>query len=91
MTDARQFSPSTERNREPIAEVLARVLPDTGTVLEIGSGSGQHAVAFAPRFPRLRWQTSDPDPTARASIVAWMEVEHVDAPPPLALDVESET
>jgi len=91
MTYARQFAPATERNREPIADVLARVLPKTGTLLEIGSGSGQHAVAFAPRFPGLCWQTSDPDPTARASIVAWMEVEQVDAPPPLAIDVEAET
>jgi len=90
MTDARQFAPSTDRNREPIADVLARVLPKSGTVLEIGSSSGQHAVAFAPRFPGLRWQTSDPDPTARASVVAWMEVERVNAPASLELDVEAD-
>ena len=53
------FSPACERNREPIAEVLEKVFPISGDVLEIGSGTGQHAVYFARRLPGLRWQPSD--------------------------------
>lgn len=84
----RQRAPATERNREPIGEVLARELPATGTVLEIASGTGEHALAFATRFPGVTWQPSDPDPDARASIESWRREE---GPPnlrsPLALDV----
>ncbi len=51
--DARQYAPATQRNREPILEVLLQVLPPTGTVLEVSSGTGEHAVFFAPRlYPR---------------------------------------
>lgn len=67
----KQHAPATARNREPIAEVLARVLPAHGTVLEIASGSGEHAVAFARAFPGVTWQPSDADPAALASIAAW--------------------
>ncbi len=67
-TDARLFSPAAERNREPIATVLRRILPESGTVLEIASGSGQHVVHFAAAMPGLSWQPSDPDAAARASI-----------------------
>lgn len=73
MPDDRQFAPATERNREPILEVLLQVLPPTGTVLEISSGTGEHAVFFAPRLAPRRWLPSDPDPVARASIAAWRE------------------
>lgn len=66
---------ATARNREPIREVLARELPGTGLVLEIASGSGEHAVAFARAFPGIEWQPSDPDPTALASIAAWRDEE----------------
>ena len=69
----KQHAPATERNREPIREVLERELPATGTVLEIASGSGEHAVHFARSFPHLTWQPSDPDPRARASIAAWRD------------------
>lgn len=69
--DARQFAPSAERNSSPIGDVLALHLPDVGTVLELGSGTGQHAVCFAERFPALTWQPSDPSLTARESIAAW--------------------
>jgi hypothetical protein len=48
--DARQYAPATGRNREPILEVLLQVLPPTGTVLEVSSGTGEHAVFFAPRL-----------------------------------------
>jgi Protein of unknown function (DUF938). len=69
--DARQHAPATERNRAPILEVLRRVLPPQGLVLEVASGTGQHAVAFAEALPHLTWQPSDPDPQLRASIQAW--------------------
>ena len=68
----RQHSPSAERNREPILAVLREVLPATGRVLEIASGTGQHAICFAGALPGLDWQPSDPDADARASIAAWI-------------------
>ena len=84
----KQHAPATDRNREPIRDVLARVLPSRGTVLEIASGTGQHAVAFAQAFPQLTWQPSDPDPVARASIAAWRaEAKLPNLAPPLELDV----
>ena len=69
--DPRRFAPATERNREPIAEVLGGVLPARGSVLEVASGTGEHVVHFAARFPEIVWQPSDPDPGALASIAAW--------------------
>ncbi|CAM3347187.1 DUF938 domain-containing protein [Cupriavidus taiwanensis] len=86
--DARRMAPATERNREPILAVLRQVLPASGTVLEIASGTGQHAVHFAAALPGIIWQPSDPDAAARASIAAWIAhagVANVRAP--LALDV----
>lgn len=88
IADRRQHFPATERNREPILAVLKRVLPETGFLLEIGAGSGQHAAYFAPRFPGLTWQPTEPDPINRASVAAW--VEDTNTPnlrPPLDLDV----
>jgi SAM-dependent methyltransferase len=67
----KHHAPATERNREPIREVLARELPASGTVLEIASGRGEHAVAFARAFPGVTWQPSDPDERALESIAAW--------------------
>jgi len=67
----KQYAPATARNRDPIREVLGRILPANGTVLEVASGSGEHAVYFAAQLPRLQWQPSDPDPVALASIDAW--------------------
>ena len=64
-------APAAIRNREPIAAVLAEWLPPTGLVLEVASGSGEHAVFFAHAFPRLDWQPTDPDPAAVSSIEAW--------------------
>jgi cyclopropane fatty-acyl-phospholipid synthase-like methyltransferase len=72
---AKQKSPATARNREPILNVLRRVLPANARVLEIASGAGEHAVFFARAMPGLIWQPSDPDPEARASIAAWVESE----------------
>jgi hypothetical protein len=85
--DARQYAPATERNREPILEVLLQVLPPTGSVLEVSSGTGEHAVFFAPRLRPRNWIPSDPNPVARASIAVWRE--HCPADnlyPPIALD-----
>jgi SAM-dependent methyltransferase len=63
----------TERNRGPILEVLRRVLPESGTVLEIGGGSGQHAVYFAEHLPSVTWQPTDIDSEHLASIRCWSE------------------
>jgi hypothetical protein len=68
---AKQHAPATLRNREPIAEVLARELPAAGTVLEIAAGTGEHAVFFAGAFPTLAWQPTDPSPEALASIAEY--------------------
>jgi hypothetical protein len=64
-------APAALRNREPIAEVLAEWLPPEGLVLEIASGTGEHAVYFAERFPGIEWQPSDVHPDALASIAGW--------------------
>ncbi len=86
--DCRQFTPATERNRDAILAVLERVLPETGLMIEIGAGSGEHAAYFAPRFPGLVWQPTDPDPDGRVSIAAWVEAANVpNLRPPLDLDV----
>jgi hypothetical protein len=69
----KQHAPATLRNREPIAEVLARELPAAGRVLEIAGGTGEHAVFFAERFPALEWQPTDPSAEALASIAAYRE------------------
>jgi hypothetical protein len=63
--------PSVGRNRDPIAAVLADWLPVSGLVLEVASGSGEHAAFFAERFPGFDWQPSDPNPDALSSIEAW--------------------
>ena len=85
--DARRRAPATERNREPILGVLARVLPAAGLVLEVASGTGQHAVFFAGKLPSLEWQPSDPDEHDRASIAAWRdEAALPNLRAPIALD-----
>jgi SAM-dependent methyltransferase len=68
--DLRQFAPATRRNRGPLLEVLRECLPARGRILEIASGTGEHAVYFAHAFPDLTWQPSDPAPACRASIEA---------------------
>jgi len=69
--DARRSAPAVLRNREYIAEVLGEWLPERGLVLEVASGTGEHAVFFAERFPNLDWQPSDAHPDALASIASW--------------------
>ncbi|MFB2767999.1 DUF938 domain-containing protein [Pelatocladus sp. BLCC-F211] len=86
--DARQYAPATQRNREPILEVLTQVLPATGSVLEIASGTGEHAVYFAPRLSPRQWIPSDPNPLHRASIAAWSKHLPCESlQPPLEIDV----
>ncbi len=88
----KQHSPATERNREPIREVLARVLPASGLVLELAAGSGQHSVYMAKHFPALAWQPSDLDIAALASISAWRaEAELANLRAPLRIDVTAPT
>ena len=70
--DLRRYAPATARNREPILAVLQRHLPPKGLVLEVASGTGEHATYFAQSFgPGLVFQPTDPDPAARTSIDAW--------------------
>lgn len=86
--DARRYAPSVARNKDAIAAVLARHLPSSGLVLEIASGSGEHAVHFASTFPALVFQPTDPSEEARASIAAWrQEAALPNMRAPLALDV----
>lgn len=77
-TDARRSAPAAVRNRDPIAEVLREWLPERGLVLEIASGTGEHAVHFAQAFPRLDWQPSDVHPDALASIGSWCRSARLD-------------
>jgi SAM-dependent methyltransferase len=71
----KRHAPAAERNRGPIAAVLTEELPAEGLVLEVASGTGEHAVHFARTYPRLAWQPSDPDPEALESIAAWRAEE----------------
>ncbi len=71
--DQRMFSPSAARNSTPILEFIKSILPTTGMVLEIGCGTGEHAVCFAEAMPNLIWQPSDTDTDARASTASWIK------------------
>ena len=71
--DDRRYAPATLRNRDAILEVLRSVLPASGLVVEVASGTGEHVVHFAHDLTRLEWQPSDPSPHARRSILAWAE------------------
>lgn len=88
MPQQKLFAGATDRNREPILAVLQAVLPPSGTVLEIASGTGQHAVYFAPTLAPRVWQPSEPDETLRDSVAAWSAEQPCQwLRPPLALDV----
>ena len=90
MSDHRRSAAHVARNAEPIAEVLSTVLPARGLVLEIASGTGEHAVHFARTFPKLIWQPSDPDPAALRSIDAWRsEAELFNLLPAVSLDTRA--
>ena len=88
--DQRLFFPATERNRGPIGDLLSQLLPSSGAVLELASGSGEHAVSFQQRFPHLIWQASDPDPDHRASIDAWVRHQGLNDVMPAALNLDVE-
>jgi hypothetical protein len=87
MGDDRQHAPATLRNRDFILDVLHDLLPKTGVILEIASGSGEHVVHFARNLPSLVFQPSDPDPDARLSVTAWVKATVVtNVRAPIALD-----
>jgi SAM-dependent methyltransferase len=87
----KRHAPATVRNRGPILDVLAHVLPKSGLVLEIGSGTGEHAVFFAAALPGLTWQPSDADPDALPSIRAWAkDAGLANVSSPLLLDVHTD-
>ncbi len=89
--DLRRYAPATDRNRKPILAILRQVLPSTGTILEISSGTGEHGVFMAPQLAPRYWLPSDPDPEARASIAAWQQFEPYDRMyPPIDLDASSD-
>lgn len=90
MTSSKPFAPACERNRGPILEVLREYFSDRRRVLEIASGTGQHAVHFAPAFPDAVWQTSDVEENL-PGIRAWLdEAALPNLPAPLTLDVTGE-
>ena len=87
---ARRSAPAALRNREPIAQVLADWLPPSGLVLEVASGTGEHAAYFAERFAGLEWQPSDIHPDALASIAAWRAAANLpNFKPPLIIDASA--
>jgi SAM-dependent methyltransferase len=84
----KEYAPATFRNRDPILKVLTRTLPENGLVLEIASGSGEHAAYFTPRLKGLTWQPSAPNPESRASISSWAEeIQGYDLLTPVELDI----
>jgi uncharacterized protein DUF938 len=86
--DGKWSIPAAERNKGPILDVLARVLPRRGLVLEIASGTGQHVVHFAKALPDLTWQPSDPDAELRESVALRLGEEHLaNVNSPIDLDV----
>jgi hypothetical protein len=88
MEGARLFSPSAARNRDAIRVVFLGYMPSQGTILEIGAGTGEHALHLAAALPDATWTPSDPDPASRASIAAWTAhagLSNVEAP--RAIDV----
>jgi SAM-dependent methyltransferase len=87
MTDHRRYAPATVRNRDFILDVLRDVLPMTGVILEIASGSGEHVVHFARNFPNLVFQPSDTEPEALLSVAAWVKDAQVtNVREPIVLD-----
>lgn len=84
----RLVSPSAERNKGPIADVLSQVMPAEGLVLEVSSGTGQHVVHFAARMPHLTWQPTERDEASLVSIAHWLAAEErPNIRPPVHLDV----
>lgn len=89
--DARQYAPATQRNRQPILEVLLKILPATGNILEIASGTGEHGIFFAPHLNPRQWIFSEANPLLRKSILAWQNKFPADnLSPPLDIDATNE-
>ena len=88
--DDRLHFPATLRNRDSIASVLRKYIPNSGVLLEIASGSGEHGVFFQHSFPSVIWQTSDPKVLHRQSIISWIDQQGFSSkmPKPLDIDVE---
>jgi len=92
MQRAARSAPAAVRNREPILHVLRDTLPRSAHVLEIASGTGEHAVYFSTALPELTWQPTDLDPEALSSIVAWRDQTRLpNLLPPLVLDAGADT
>jgi SAM-dependent methyltransferase len=92
LTRAARSAPAAMRNREPILQVLRDVLPPSALVLEIASGTGEHAVWFSKALSGLTWQPTDLDPEALKSIEAWRDTMGLpNLLPPLRLDAAAET
>jgi hypothetical protein len=88
LPDSRIVSPSAERNKAPVAELLMRLLPDHGDVLEVSSGTGQHVLHFAQAMPHICWQPTERDADCLKSIAGWLaaaSLPNVNAP--IHLDV----
>ena len=91
LSDGRLVSPSAERNKGPIADVLNEVLPAEGEVLEVSSGTGQHVAHFAETMPHLTWQPTEREPELLASIAGWLaQTAPQNVRPPRLLDVTDE-
>lgn len=89
MEDRRRFAPATERNREPLLQVLQGILPREGLLLEIASGTGEHVMYFARHFPHVEFQPSDRNAESLESIEAWRQWSQVpNVRPPIFLDVQ---
>ena len=88
--DYRLFFPATQRNKKYIGDVLSKILLPKGSILEIGSGSGEHGIEFQKRFPEIIWQTSDLKLEYRKSISSWIDHERLNnkMPEPLKIDVK---
>ena len=88
LAGAKRSAPAASRNRQPIADVLSEWLPERGLILEVASGTGEHVVHFAERFPALEWQPSDMHEDALNSIRAWRaEAGLANIREPLIIDV----
>ncbi len=92
MNQAARTAPAAARNREPILQVLRDILPPSALVLEIASGTGEHAVWFCSALPALTWQPTDQDAVALNSIAAWRDTTGLpNILPPLYLDAAAES
>ena len=89
-SSGKPFAPSCERNRDPILGILREAFADRRNVLEIGSGSGQHAVYFAAALPHLQWQASERSESV-SGVQSWLdEAALANTPPAIVLDVGQE-